>query len=455
MNNSNTPITANILIADDEPNIRQGLKMSLKRDNHNIFTAADGVEAMKILNENEIDVVITDLKMPNMDGTTLMKKINENFFHIPVIVLTGHGDVETAVELMRDGAFDFMEKPFNLEKLSLIVAKAVDQRRLFIENRNLQSKIAKMGSDKVMGRSAKMTKIYDIIQNVAPTKSSVLILGENGVGKEVVSNMIYELSKRNDKPFIKVHCAALSESLLESELFGHEKGAFTGAIKQKKGRFELADGGTLFLDEIGEISQSIQVKLLRVLQEQEFERVGGEETIKVDVRIISATNKNLQQLVAEGKFREDLYYRLNVVQIDVPPLRERKEDIPLFVTSMLSQLSQENDKVITGISNKAMSCLYNYNWPGNVRELRNVLESSIVMCKSDVIDVPDLPPPLRSAYSENNSVVIEMPATMDAIERVVIAHTLKLANGNKTKAAEMLAMNRKTLHNKIEEYKLE
>ncbi|MBP5705826.1 MAG: sigma-54-dependent Fis family transcriptional regulator, partial [Spirochaetales bacterium] len=345
----------------------------------------------------------------------------------------------------------------NLEKLSISVANAIKQRQLFIENRDLQSKLAKIGagSDKVMGKSSKMTKIYDIIQSVAPTKSSVLILGENGVGKEVVSNMIYELSKRNDKPFIKVHCAALSESLLESELFGHEKGAFTGAIKQKKGRFELADGGTLFLDEIGEISQSIQVKLLRVLQEQEFERVGGEETIKVDVRIISATNKNLQELVANGTFREDLYYRLNVVQIDVPPLRERKEDIPLFVTSMLSQISKKNDKVITGISNKAMSCLYNYDWPGNVRELQNVLESSIVMCKSDVIDVPDLPPPLRSAYSENNSVVIEMPATMDAIERVVIAHTLKLANGNKTKAAEMLAMNRKTLHNKIEEYKLE
>ncbi len=457
MNNNNTPIAANILIVDDEPNIRQGLKMSLKRDKHNIFTASDGVEAMKILNENEIDVVITDLKMPNMDGTTLMHKINESFFHIPVIVLTGHGDVETAVELMHDGAYDFMEKPFNLEKLSISVANAIKQRQLFIENRDLQSKLAKIGagSDKVMGKSSKMTKIYDIVQSVAPTKSSVLILGENGVGKEVVSNMIYELSKRNDKPFIKVHCAALSESLLESELFGHEKGAFTGAIKQKKGRFELADGGTLFLDEIGEISQSIQVKLLRVLQEQEFERVGGEETIKVDVRIISATNKNLQELVANGTFREDLYYRLNVVQIDVPPLRERKEDIPLFVTSMLSQISKKNDKVITGISNKAMSCLYNYDWPGNVRELQNVLESAIVMCKSDVIDVPDLPPPLRSAYSENNSVVIEMPATMDAIERVVIAHTLKLANGNKTKAAEMLAMNRKTLHNKIEEYKLE
>ena len=252
MNNNNTPIAANILIVDDEPNIRQGLKMSLKRDKHNIFTASDGVEAMKILNENEIDVVITDLKMPNMDGTTLMHKINESFFHIPVIVLTGHGDVETAVELMHDGAYDFMEKPFNLEKLSISVANAIKQRQLFIENRDLQSKLAKIGagSDKVMGKSSKMTKIYDIVQSVAPTKSSVLILGENGVGKEVVSNMIYELSKRNDKPFIKVHCAALSESLLESELFGHEKGAFTGAIKQKKGRFELADGGTLLLDEI-------------------------------------------------------------------------------------------------------------------------------------------------------------------------------------------------------------
>ena len=447
-------ITANILIVDDEKNIREGLKIYLAKDNHKILLAADGVEAYKILTENEIDVVITDLKMPNLDGETLMKKIIKEFYNIPVIILTGHGTVETAVQAMREGAYDFLTKPLNLEKLSLIVSRAVSQRRLIIENRNLQSIIDNIGKGEVIGKSGKMTKIYEIIQNVAPTKASVLVLGENGVGKELVANMLFELSKRKDKPFVKVHCAALSESLLESELFGHEKGAFTGAIKNKKGRFELADGGTLFLDEIGEISPQIQVKLLRVLQERQFERVGGEETINVDVRIISATNLDLKSEVEKGNFREDLYYRLNVVQINVPPLRERKEDIPLFVSKFLTVFSKENNKIIKDITTKATTCLYNYEWPGNVRELRNVIESAVVLCKSNVIDIDDLHPHIRTDDNEGKSLKIELPCSMKEIEKKAIMSTLKMTNGNKSKAAEILELNRKTLHNKIAEYEI-
>ena len=325
---------------------------------------------------------------------------------------------------------------------------------MIIENRNLLSKIQNIGKNRIIGRSEKMAKIFDIIEHVAPTKTSVLILGENGVGKELIANMLYELSKRNDKPFIKVHCAALSESLLESELFGHEKGSFTGAIKSKKGRFELAHGGTLFLDEIGEISPQIQIKLLRVLQERSFERVGGEETVNVDVRIITATNKDLKSEVEAGRFREDLYYRLNVVQVTIPPLRERKEDIPLLISSLLTEFAKENNKIIKEITTKARTALYNYNWPGNVRELRNVLESAVVLSKNDTIDIDDLPTHVRNEAETGNILKIEIPETMQDVEKKVIIATLKLTNGNKSKASELLGLNRKTLHTKLSEYEI-
>jgi len=446
-------INANILVVDDEKNIREGLGIALKKDKHNIFLASDGVEALKVIKGEEIDLVITDLKMPNMDGDTLMKTILKEYQNVPVIMLTGHGTVENAVQAMRDGAYDFLTKPINLEKLSLIVSRAISQRQLIIENRNLQSKIETFGKLKVIGKSEKMAKIYEIVELVAPTKSSILILGENGVGKELIANMINDMSKRRDNPFIKVHCAALSESLLESELFGHEKGAFTGAIKTKKGRFELADGGTIFLDEIGEISPQVQVKLLRVLQEKTFERVGGEETIKVDVRIISATNKDLKTEIENGRFREDLYYRLNVVQINVPPLRDRKDDIPLLISNFISDFSKENNKLIKDITSKAKTALYNYDWPGNVRELRNVLESSVILCRNQIIDIDDLPPHLKKEESDN-LLQVEMPSSMKEIERLAIIATLKLTNGNKSKASELLELNRKTLHTKLAEYEI-
>lgn len=446
---------ANILVVDDEKNIREGLKIILQRDNHNVFLAQDGIEAIRILEENEIDLVVTDLIMPNMDGEELLSRILKNYFNVPVIILTGHGTIEKAVKLMRDGAYDFLTKPLNIEKFVLIVKRALSQRELIIENRNLQSKIKHFEFGKIIGKSEKIIQLFNKIEQIAPTKASVLIQGENGVGKEIVANMIYELSNRKNKPFIKVHCAALSETLLESELFGHEKGAFTGAIRTKKGRFELADGGTIFLDEIGEISPNIQVKLLRVLQEKQFERVGGEETITVDVRIISATNLDLKKEVEEGRFREDLYYRLNVISLYIPPLRERKEDIPLFISNFITEFSKENNKVITEITPRAKNALINYSWPGNVRELRNVIESAVVLSNDSIIDLDDLPPYISNYNETENILKISLPASLEEIEKNAIISTLKLTNGNKSKAAELLKITRKTLQNKIADYKVE
>ena len=446
-------LTGNILIVDDEKGIRDGLKLFLKREGHLAFTAEDGKEALEILEKNDIDLVISDLRMPHINGDELLAFIKKDYPGVKVIILTGHGTVENAVEAMRNGAYDFLIKPLNLEKLGLIVKRALSQRQLEIDNRLLKKKL-NVFSSQMIGKSDKMIKISNLIEQVAPSKTSVLILGENGVGKEVIANLIHDFSNRKSNPFIKVHCAALSENLLESELFGHEKGAFTGAIKEKKGRFELANKGTIFLDEIGEISPNIQVKLLRVIQEKSFERVGGEKTINVDVRIIAATNRNLKKEVEEGRFREDLYYRLNVVQITVPPLRERKEDILLMMSSFIQNFSEENDKNIKEITKKAKTALYNYNWPGNVRELKNVLEAAVVLSKDGVIDINDLPPYLKNEDEQGNFLKIKMPATMDEIEKEAIISTLALANGNKSKTAEMLNMNRKTLYAKLNELEI-
>lgn len=443
--------TGNILIVDDEKGIRDGLRLFLKREGHLTFTAADGQEALEILEKNDIDLVISDLKMPRIDGEELLAFIKKDYPGVQVIILTGHGTVETAVESMRNGAYDFLIKPLNLEKLGLIVKRALSQRQLEIDNRNLKKKL-NIFSGQMIGKSEKMIKIANLVEQVAPSKTSVLILGENGVGKEVIANLIHDSSNRKNNPFIKVHCAALSENLLESELFGHEKGAFTGAIKEKKGRFELADTGTIFLDEIGEISPNIQVKLLRVIQEKAFERVGGEKTITVDVRIVAATNRDLKKEVEEGRFREDLYYRLNVVQITVPPLRERKEDILLMVSSFIQSFSKENKKEIKEITKKAQTALYNYDWPGNVRELKNVLEAAVVLSKDGIIDINDLPPYLKNEDEHGNFLKIKIPAAMAEIEKEAIISTLAMANGNKSKTAEMLEMNRKTLYAKLNEF---
>lgn len=448
---------ATILITDDEANIVSGLKYAFEDEGFSVLTAGNGLEAWHEINTNSVDLVITDLRMPEMDGYELIKKISASYPTLPVIVLTGHGTIETAVETMRDGAIDFFTKPVDLDKLILVVKKSIKNSQLQEQNKKLTEEINKLRSQqrysKIIGKSGKLSEMMQIINQVASTKASVLITGESGTGKELVADAIVSLSDRKDKPFIKVHCASLSESLLESELFGHEKGAFTGATAQKRGRFELADGGTIFLDEIGEINPSTQVKILRVLQEREFERVGGEKTIKVDVRVIAATNRNLLEEVKKGAFREDLYYRLNVVHIEVPPLRERKEDIELLALNFLDQFNKEDGRKIEGISSQARKALLSYDWPGNIRELKNSIESSVVLARGNIIQIEDLPAQITSQVAENkSSITIDLPVTMEEAERKIILSTIEYCAGNKSRASELLEIGRKTLHRKLNEY---
>ena len=447
-----------ILIADDEKHIRSGLSLAIGMEGYQCFEAENGKEAWKIINDNSIDMVITDLKMPVMSGQELLRKISGSFPNMPVVVLTGHGTVEDAVEAMRNGAVDFISKPVNIDHLLVLVNKSLKNKDIVDRNKELSDEVQSLKKrvryDRMIGKSQKVLRLLDLIQQVAPTKATVLVTGESGVGKELVADSLVNFSDRADKPFIKVHCAALSQNLLESELFGHEKGSFTGAIARKQGRFELADGGTIFLDEIGEIDQSTQVKLLRVLQEREFERVGGEKTIKVDVRIIAATNRNLEEEIKKGNFREDLYYRLNVVHIHVPPLRERKDDIPIMITSFLQEFAKENDKKIEGIDNRTRSALYKYDWPGNIRQLRNCIESAVVMCSGNVITLDDLPPGIVKD-SDTNAISIPTGITMSEAEKILIAENLAINKGNKSKTAEVLGIGRKTLHRKIDEYNIE
>ena len=444
-----------LLIADDEKNIRSGLDLAFTDEGYTVITAADGKEAWDKLQKNYVDLVITDLRMPGMDGYELLKRISSSYPTLPVIVLTGHGTIETAVETMRDGAVDFFTKPVDIDKLILVVKKTVAASSLAEQNRKLSEEIEKLrkqqGYGKIIGKSGKISGLMNTVAQVAPTKATVLITGESGTGKELVADAVQALSTRSSKPFIKVHCASLSQSLLEDELFGHEKGAFTGAVAQKKGRFELADGGTLFLDEIGEIDAATQVKLLRVLQEREFERVGGEKTITVDVRVVCATNRDLYSEVQKGNFREDLYYRLNVVHIEVPPLRERKEDIDLLAMSFLSTFNSEDGRKIEGFTPAARKAMFSYSWPGNVRELRNAIEAAVVLTRSSLIDVDDLPPQVREMKGDS-SVTFTLPVAMDEAEKTLILETISFCKGNKTKAADLLGIGRKTLHRKLASY---
>lgn len=444
-----------ILIADDEKNIREGLATSLELDGYNVISAENGEIALDLMKKNNIDLVITDLRMPRLTGEELLSHIVSSWPTIPVIVFTGHGSIETAVEAMRKGAFDFLTKPVNLDRLTLLVQRALSNRQMLMHQKDLEAELDRLRGKNdyfsMIGKSPQMKKVMDAIEQVAQTKASVLITGESGVGKELVANAIHSLSNRRTHPFIKTNCAALSESLLESELFGHEKGAYTGAISSRKGRFELADGGTIFLDEIGEINQSVQVKILRVLQEKSFERVGGEETINVDVRIISATNKNLNQEIKNGNFREDLFYRLNVVNIDVPPLRERREDILLLATSFMKEFVKENQKNIEGFDKEALLALYHYEWPGNIRELRNCVENCVVMSKGPVISIDDLPPSIKKKR-DYKELVLEPGLTLEEVEKKYILSTLDKNKGNKSKSAIELGIGRKTLHRKLNEY---
>jgi len=448
-------VKSTILIVDDEVNIRNGLVQAVEMEGYEGIPAADGEEAWNIINSREIDMVITDLRMPGLDGSSLLKKIYSSYPTLPVVVLTGHGTIEDAVTAMQNGAVDFLTKPVNLNHLFVLIKKSLSARDMVRKNEELQNELDRLKKgttySSMVGKSQAVQRLLDTIQQIAPSKASVLITGESGVGKEVVANAIVSYSDRSNRPFIKVHCAALNENLLESELFGHVKGAFTGAISETRGRFEQADGGTIFLDEIGEISQSTQIKLLRVLQEHEFEKVGGEKTVKVDVRVLAATNRNLEQEMKEGRFREDLYYRLNVVRLEVPPLRDRKEDIPLLAMHFLNKYAKENNKNIEGFTNSARSALFNYEWPGNIRELGNCIESAVVMCRGNLIDLNDLPVNI-SRSPRTDEITVPLGSTMEEAEKLIITSTLAWCGGNKTKTADVLGLGRKTVQRKLEEY---
>ncbi|MCR4676683.1 MAG: sigma-54 dependent transcriptional regulator [Sphaerochaetaceae bacterium] len=444
-----------ILIVDDELNIRTGLAAAVESEGYESVCAENGKEAWEIVQKQGADLIITDLRMPVMSGAELLKKVYSSYPTLPVVVLTGHGSIEDAVQAMQNGAVDFLTKPVNLDHLFVLIKKTLRSRDIEEKNLELQKELERLKNQtsftKIIGKSTKVQALLDTITQVAPTKASVLITGESGVGKELVADAIVSFSDRKDKPFVKVHCAALNSNLLESELFGHVKGAFTGAVTDKKGRFEQADGGTIFLDEIGEIDKSTQIKLLRVLQEHEFEKVGGEKTIKTDVRVIAATNRDLEKEIKEGNFREDLYYRLNVVRLNVPPLRERKEDVFLLATHFLQKFCEENNKKIEGFSNEAMSAINSYSWPGNIRELRNCIESAVVMCRNNIIGIEDLPPAVSSAGNAGN-IIIPVGTPMDEAEKLIILGTLSYCKGNKSKTADVLKLGRKTVLRKLSEY---
>ena len=444
-----------LLIIDDEKNIRDGLAANFELEDYNVKTASSGEEGIELISKGDIDLVITDLRMPGISGEEVLRHVATVTPGIPVIILTGHGSIDAAVDAMRHGAYDFLTKPLNLDQLEMIVKRALESRELKLEHQDLKKSVDEKNAFKDMiGKSPAMQKIQEIIKKAADSKASVLITGESGVGKEVVARAIHELSSRHGKPMIDVHCAALSETLLESELFGHEKGAFTGADHLQKGRFERAHGSTIFLDEIGEINQSTQIKILRVLAERKFERVGGEQTIAVDVRVVAATNRNLENEIKEGKFREDLFYRLNVIHIHVPPLRERKSDLPLLMASFLSRFNEENGKSIKGFDNKSKAAMNSYDWPGNIRELRNCVESAVVMCSGDEITIDDLPVNIASSSSEN-AISVPFGISLNDAERIVIEQNLAAQKNNKTKTAEILGIGRKTLQRKLAEWGIE
>ncbi len=452
-----------ILIVDDEKHYRLILSEVLQEEGYDSFTAGSGMEALDILKSQIIDLVLTDVKMPGMTGIDLLENIKEINPDLPVIIMTAFGSVEKAVEAMHKGAYTFILKPFENEALIAQIAKSISMYRIVQENARLRDAVqSRFQFDNIIGKSKPMQKLYDIIRKVAPTNAAVLIEGESGTGKELVAQSIHYNSRRKDHPLVAVNCAAFAESLLESELFGHEKGAFTGATALKKGRFELADKGTLFLDEIGELSMPLQVKLLRVLQEKTIERVGGTTPIPVDFRLIAATNKTLEDEVAENKFREDLYYRLNVVKAVIPPLRDRQEDVPLLINHFIEKFTREAgaDSRVTGISKEAARILCDHAWNGNVRELENVIERSVILAAGDIITPADLPPGIRQAPA--NTVDLEgipegvgLVETLAAVEKRMIIRAMTLSGNVQTRAAQILGIGKSGLNQKLKKYNLD
>lgn len=442
---------AKILIVDDEVNLLQALSDVLKKKGYSVATAQNGLEALEKLKERYFNIAIVDYKMPKMGGMELLKVMRERYPQTAVVILTGYGTIKSAVDAMNKGAYNYLIKPFSPDEIILIANKIMEEENLREENRFLRQELEKKGE--IITENQEMCRLKELINQVARTKATVLITGETGTGKELVAQAVYQNSPRRRNLFVKVNCAALAEGVLESELFGHERGAFTDAYIQKRGRFELADRGTLFLDEIGDIPLTTQVKLLRVLQEGEFERVGGEETIKVDVRIIAATNQNLPQAIKEKKFREDLFYRLNVVSLELPPLRERKEDIPLLVQYILKKYRAVNKRV-EGISKEALDCLTSYLWPGNIRELENTIERAIILAKKPLIEKEDLLLSSSSITSLDKVNFSLGSKSLRKMERSLLANVLGETNWNLSKAAQILEISRTTLYSKIKKHKL-
>ncbi len=446
-----------ILVVDDEKGMRDLLRKVLSKEGYDVMLAEDGEEGLSLIKENSFDIVIADLDMPVMNGIEMIKRAKNFDPTVTIIIITAYASVESAVEALKLGAYDYLIKPFEIEELKIIVKKAFERINLLSENIYLKQEIdEKFYFQGIVGKSESMKRVFQLIDAVSKTDSLVLIEGESGTGKELIAKAIHENSHRKNNPFIVLNCGALSEGILESELFGHEKGSFSGAFTQRKGRFELAHTGTLFIDEVGELSLSAQTRLLRVLQEKEFERVGGNYTIKVDVRIITATNKNLEKEVKENRFREDLYYRLNVFKIKVPPLRERREDIEELSNFFITKFSKEMNKKIKGLSTEAIRMLKNYNWPGNIRELQNVIERAVVLCNDDFITPRELPENLSKEMELIDQVELKSGETLDdAIERIeksIILKALKKCGYSQTKTAEYLGVKRTTLRYKLEKY---
>ncbi|MCP4371104.1 MAG: sigma-54-dependent Fis family transcriptional regulator [Deltaproteobacteria bacterium] len=452
-----------VLVVDDEKNYPLILSAVLEEEGFEVLTANSGREALEIQKTSDVDLVLTDMKMPSMDGIELLEKIKAKDPDMPVIMMTAYGSVDKAVEAMGKGAYSYILKPFDNEKLVVYVNKAISMYRVVKENRRLRDAVESQYSfGNIIGKSKVMQDVYENIRKVAPSSATVLIEGESGTGKELVAKSIHFNSPRRDKPFVAVNCSALAENLLESELFGHEKGAFTGAVAMKKGRFEMADGGTLFIDEIGELSPGLQVKLLRVLQEKIFERVGGVKPVSVNIRVIAATNKNLKNEMIKQNFREDLFYRLNVVHIVLPPLQQRKEDIHLLAEHFIAKYAHENksDNPVNGIANEVQRLFYDYEWPGNVRELENVIERAMVMCTTDKISEADLPKEFKAnayntLYLEGIPANAHLDETLDSIEKKMISRALKSTNNVQSEAAKLLGIGKSGLNWKIKKFKLD
>ena len=446
-----------VLIVDDEVSARTGLASLISSWNYKTESAENGEKALALIPQFEPSVVVTDLVMPEMDGMTLLKRIKEDNSNLAVIMLTAQASIDSAVEAIKEGAYDHLEKPVDHTRLRILLEKCLERKRTLNEVQLLKSQLKHFGAfGELVGTSRQMQEVYSLIEQVAPSTASVLITGESGTGKELVARTIHQLSKRREGPFIAINCSAIPETLMESEIFGHEKGAFTGALERRLGCFELANGGTIFLDEIAEMPFGTQSKLLRVIEERKYRRLGSKNEIDVDVRIVAATNKQPLKAVEAGDLRNDLYYRLNVFAINLPPLRDRLEDIPVLTEALIKQLSAKHGKEIKGVNDRISKIFSTHNWPGNVRELRNVLERSLILCEKDYIEERHLPPlEQREVPQSSNAVAIPVETTVEEAEKRLIHKTLEFTNNNKTRAAEILGISLKTLHNKLNLYDAE